>query len=176
MNRQEKEQVVQALRQDFQESSASFLVNYRGLSVAQFQQLRKGVRAQNGNVRVAKARLMKLASDDIVGAQELSPFFHDQVAVVFVKGEAPAIAKVLKDFAKENEALDLVAGYLDSTLLDAQAINAIASLPSREQLLAQLCGTLQAPIAQFARVLHTLVAQPVRVLKRIEEQKSEQGA
>src|SRR5580698_3870453 len=105
MNRQEKEQVIKSLKNEFAESQASFLVGYKGLTVAQVQALRRKLRSQGGEFKVVKARLMKRAAEGVVGAQELEPYFKNQVALVFVNKEVAPIAKTLVDFSKENTAL-----------------------------------------------------------------------
>lgn len=152
MNRQQKELVVQLLREQFRQSPASFVVGYKGLTVAQMQELRRKVRASGGSLKVTKARLMKLAVDS--NTEMLKPYFKEQVGVVFASQEAPAVAKALYDFSKNNTALHLIAAQFESQLLNSQAIARIAMLPSREQLLAQLCATLQAPITGLARVIN----------------------
>jgi large subunit ribosomal protein L10 len=153
MNRQEKATVVDTLRQDFKNSQAAFLIGYQGMTVAQVQKLRENLRKYNGEFKVAKARLMKRAVEGLEGPSALTPYFKNQVGLVFAPKESPAIAKVLYDFSKDNAKLQLVIGCLDAKLLDNNLIVRIASLPSREILLAQVCGTINAPLASLVRVL-----------------------
>ena len=101
MNRQEKEQVVKELHGFFEQSKASFLVDYKGLTVAQLQQLRRELRGFNASIHVAKARLMKIAARDMSYGAEIAPFFKEQVALVF-GDDSPATAKVLYAFSKKN--------------------------------------------------------------------------
>ena len=171
MNRQQKENVVETLRKNFSDSTASFLVGYRGLSVSQLQALRNDLRKHGGTMRVTKARLMKRAVDGVDTVQEMSPYFKDQVALVFSSNEAPAVAKALHSFSKENEALSIVVGCLEDQLLDAQGVVRIASLPSKEVLLAQLLGTLQAPTRGLVMVLNMQVLRLLWTLKAIAENK-----
>lgn len=157
MNRQEKEHVLKSLQNDFSASNAAFLVGVKGLTVSQLQKLRKDLRPKGGKLKVTKARLMKIAADDVGdGLDVLNPFFKDQIAVVFAGNEPSGIAKVLFDFSKTNTSLKLIAGCFDKQLLNEQSIKQVAQLPSKEVLLAMLCGTLQAPVAQLARVLNIL--------------------
>lgn len=172
MNRTEKNQLIDSLKDSFSKSEASFLVEYKGLSVNQMQALRKGLRSNSASLKVAKGRLMKRAVSGVEGADQLAPHFHDQIGAVFVTKSAPETAKFLTEYSKENQALKLVVGVIESQLFDAQSIQRIANLPSREVLLAQLCGTLQAPTTQMATVLHLMIARLAIVLKQIEEQKS----
>lgn len=171
MNRNDKEVLVESLRSNFSDSQASFLVKYKGLTVSQMQDLRKGLRTNAASLKVAKARLMKRAVGDIEGVDQLSPYLHDQIGAVFATKSAPEVAKFLAGYAKENEAFRILVGVIESKLYDAQSIQRIASLPSREVLLAQLCGTLQAPITKTVTVLHLMIARLLFVLKQVEEQK-----
>jgi large subunit ribosomal protein L10 len=171
MNRQQKELVVQLFRERFSESPATFIVGYKGLTVNQMQELRSKLRAHGGALKVAKARLMKLAVGDLEDTQALMPHFKDQIGVVFASDESPAVAKVLSDFAKDNEALRLVIGSINGTLVDQSAIVRIASLPSKEVLLAKLCGTLKAPMQRMVSTLNMQVVQLLLVLKQVAESK-----
>jgi large subunit ribosomal protein L10 len=172
MNRQQKEHVVEALKHDFENSQASFLVGYKGLNVAQVFKLRKELRQQGGSFKVAKVTLMKRVANDIPAIEQLMPFLKDQVALVFAQQESSAIAKLLYNFAKENQQLMVLAGCMDSFILDKESVKILASLPSREVLLSQVCGTLKAPITGLVYVLNMLILRLVFVLKKIEEKKA----
>lgn len=156
MNKQQKQQVVTDLREQFQASPASFLVGYQGLAVADILKLKKGLRQQGATFRVAKMRLVKKAIDGIEGIDQLTPFCEAQLGVVFASKEPNAVAKALYDFAKEKEKLVLVAGCIENAFVDREEITVLATLPSREVLLAQLCATMQAPLAQFMYILQQL--------------------
>ncbi len=173
MNRQQKESVVSQLRKEFSHSEAAFLVGYRGLTVHQLERLRGDLRQKGGTFKITKARLMKLAVEGLDGQQDLTPFFKNQVGLVFSTQETPAIAKVLNDFAKEHQALELVVGCLDKKVLQKNDVIRIASLPSREVLLAQVAGTLNAPISGLASVLNILIVRLLWTLKQVEEQKNQ---
>lgn len=159
MNRQEKSQLVTELKDQFTQATGSILVGYKGLSVNQLQKLRRGVRHNGGQFKVTKARLMKLAAQDLEIAQPLIPYFKDQVGLVFMETQDPAIIKFLHTFSKENVGLKLVAGSMESKLVDASTLVRLASLPSREVLLSQLCGVLKAPISKLAFVLQQVSNQ-----------------
>lgn len=155
MNRQEKEQVIKSLREDFTSSQAAFVVGYKGLTVQDLSGLRTQLRNQGGSLKVAKVNLMKLAIDNTEEqAGALTPLLDGQIAMVFAKDEPVGVAKALRDFSKKKEALQILAGFFEQRLLDVKQVNALASLPSREVLLAQLCGVLQATAASLARALN----------------------
>lgn len=159
MNRQEKSQLVSELKGQFSKATGSILVGYKGLSVNQLQKLRRGVRQNGGQFKVTKARLMRLAAQDLENAQALVPYFKDQVGLVFLENQDPAVIKFLHTFSKENEALKLVAGSMGAGLVDAATLKQLALLPSREVLLSQLCGVLKAPISKLAFVLQQVSNQ-----------------
>ena len=171
MNRQQKEETVQALKERFSQSPAAFVVGYKGLSVAQMQDLRSQLRKDGGILKVAKARLLKRAVGDLEDAEALTPYLKDQIGVVFVSDESPAVAKVLSSFSKKNKALQLVIGQLDGEMLDRQGIVRIATLPSKDVLRAQLCGTLKAPITRLVFGLNMHIMQLLLVLKQIADKK-----
>jgi large subunit ribosomal protein L10 len=173
MNRQHKEEIVQELHADFAGSTGAFVVGVQGLTVGQMQKLRVALRQQGGKLKVAKARLMKRAAEDISGPENLKPSLKGQIGLVFAMKEAPAVAKVLHDFSKENGSFKLIGGCIDTMMLDSVSIVRIATLPSREVLLAQVCGTLKAPTTGLVSVLSAVLKSPLIALKQIEEQKKQ---
>lgn len=156
MNRQQKEQVIESLKDNFQNKAASFLVGVKGLTVTQLEQLRGGLRDKGGKLKIAKVRLAKRAISDMEGMQDLDVSMKEQLGFVFADSEGPAVAKVLHKFAKNNEALELVAGYFENSVLDKDNIVEIALLPSREELLAMVARVLNEPIAKFARAIQAV--------------------
>lgn len=172
MNKQQKELSVSEIRKGFEESSATFLVGYKGLSVAETEDLRKKLRKEGGRFMVAKMRLVKRAAHGLENTEKMDSFFKNQLGVVFANQDPLAVAKTLHQFSKEKASLDLIAGCLGKQFLDKQAIARVATLPSREVLLAQLCGTLNAPITNFTVALKMILTQFVQVTKQISEKKS----
>lgn len=171
MNREQKAAVISSLKDSFAQSKASFVVKYPGLTVKQMQNLRNDLRAKGAKLKVTKARLMKLAADGDPGAEVMRPYYTNQIGLVFAFEEPAAVAKVLSDFAKDNKAMSVIAGSLDQMLLDQSDISRIGSLPSKEVLLAQLCGTLNAPIAGFARALNMVPQSLLWALTQIGQKK-----
>ncbi|HEX4068874.1 MAG TPA: 50S ribosomal protein L10 [Candidatus Babeliales bacterium] len=173
MNRQQKESVVDIFHKDFLANKGTFFVNYSGLTVNEMQQLRRQLRQKGGALKIAKMRLVKRALADVEGAEGLLSHCKNQIGVVFAfdAAEVSGVAKTLNDFAKGNEALGLVIGCVDARLLDKAAITRIASLPSKEVLLAQLCGTLNAPLTSFVFGLNSVMVKFLLALKEVEKQK-----
>jgi len=157
LNRNEKEAVIAEVAAQAGKSQTLALAEYRGLTVAQLDQLRKTARAQGVYLHVLKNTLARRA---VAG----TPF---EVAAESMSGpliygfseDAVAAAKVIADFAKGNDKLVIKAGAYAGKALDVAGVKALASIPSREVLLAQICGLLQSPISGFARVLAAVSEQ-----------------
>ncbi|MCX5921957.1 MAG: 50S ribosomal protein L10 [Candidatus Dependentiae bacterium] len=173
MNRDQKTEMISSLKGEFSNSKAAFVVGYKGLTVKQLQTLRRELSAQQGTLKVAKARLMRRAVQGLEGVNDLAPYFKEQIGVVFVAQEAPAVAKVLHEFSKNNAALLLVAGFFDSRVMPSESVVRLASLPSRDVLLAQVCGTLKAPTVKLVRVLDMQIMGLLWTLQKIAEQKQQ---
>ena len=171
MKKQEKAQVIDFLHTSMEQNAASFLVNFKGLTVKQMQLLRKEVRNTGGLLRVAKARLIKRAVAGISGADDLHVFLKDQIGVVFAPEDFPTVAKALYGFSKKNESFQLVAGLLEERVFDKNAVIRIAQLPTKGVLIAQLSGTLQGPARNLASLFHIMIARMLFVLQQVAEQK-----
>lgn len=169
MNKQQKELVVKELQAGFEKSQAAFVVGYKGLTVAQMHTLRAQLRPQGGKLQVAKARLMKRALEEVGGTADMDDYLKDQIGLVFVSGEAPAVAKVLCDYAKEHTGLSLIAGRVDAHVFDKKGVERFATIPSIDVLRAQICGAIKAPVAGLANVLHASVSRVVRVLDEVHK-------
>jgi len=169
MNRQEKASLVKVLKDDFTNSEASFLVGYKGLSVSQMQILRRDICPKGGKLKIAKNRIVKLAIGEVDGACDLHSYLKDQLGVVFATSEFHQVAKVLVDFSKKNPALSVVVGCLDSEVIDKDKISVLALLPSKDVLLAQLCGTINAPASGIASVMNTVVLKLLCTIKKVSE-------
>lgn len=159
MNRLEKNELVQELQSQFLGNDAAFLVNYQGLTVDQLETLRFALAAKNSSLKVAKNRLVRIALQQANACDGLQDSLKGQLAVVFAKDDLTGVAKVIFDFAKKNDALKIVAACGDKQLFDAKAVERLAKIPSREVLLAQLCGVLNAPITSLAIVLDQIQKQ-----------------
>jgi large subunit ribosomal protein L10 len=172
MNRQQKALLIDYLKQEFTECPGSFLIGYQGMTVADMQTLRKELRQAGSAIKVAKNRLARRAIDGLEGASELSPLLKQQLGIVFAHKDPAATAKLLHDFSKKKNTLKLVAGCVERELLTKEDVVILAQLPPREVLLAQLLGTMQAPIATYARLLHALLARLLYVTQAIADKKA----
>ncbi|MDY6305631.1 MAG: 50S ribosomal protein L10 [Oribacterium sp.] len=127
-------------------------VKYIGLTVEQDTQLRKQLREAGVTYKVFKNTLIKRAAEGTDFAQ-LDEVLEGPTAIAVSKDDAAAAARIIKKFAKDAPVLELKAAVAEGTYYDSKAVLALADIPSREELLSRLCGSLQSPVTNFARVL-----------------------
>lgn len=162
---------VAAIKDRFARSSAVILADYRGLTVKEMQALRDALRDSGAELRVYKNTLAQIAMRELA-LPDLGELLDGPTAFLFSYGDPVAPAKALVDFAKLHKALALKGGFVDSTVTSADGIKALASLPSREQLISMLLGTMQNPASSFVRVLSGPAGAFARVVKAIADQKA----
>jgi large subunit ribosomal protein L10 len=169
LNRSEKAVVIEEVAAKVASAKSIVLAQYRGLEVGHITGLRVSARKSGVYLRVLKNSLARRAVAD-------SPFsgLADQMVGPLIYGisdDPVAAAKVLSEFAKGNDKLVVTAGSLPNSVIDAAGVKALATMPSRDELLAKLMGTMQAPIAQFMRTLNEVPAKFVRTLAAVRDQK-----
>jgi len=153
--RPEKVAVVTEVRERLESADAALLTEYRGLNVKALADLRRQLRPAGGEYKVYKNTLVRFAARDL-GADDLEALLTGPTAITFVKGDAAAAAKTLRDYARGNQSLVVKGGLLGGKVLTASEVQALADLPSRDVLLAQLAGAFQAPLAKLAGLLQAL--------------------
>ncbi|WHY72505.1 50S ribosomal protein L10 [Fictibacillus enclensis] len=159
-----KKQLVSDIAGQLRESKSTILVDYRGLTVAAVTELRKQLREAGVEFKVYKNSMTRRAADE-TGLSELNEHLVGPTAIAFSNDDVVAPAKILNNFAKEHDALEIKAGVIEGRIATLEEVKALADLPSREGLLSMVLSVLQAPIRNFALVT-----------KAVAEQKEEQGA
>lgn len=153
-------------------SHPNFIITqYQGLNVAEISALRKKLREAGGAYTVVKNNVFSIALKESGVAKD---FPYDSTlkgpnAIAFASDDVPAVAKVLRDFSKDNEKLKITAAVMESTYYDAKGVATIADLPSREQVLAQLAAMLNAPATKIAGTLNNIIASLARGIKSVAE-------
>lgn len=174
LNRQEKAAVIEEITSQLAGAQAVVVAEYRGLSVESVTQLRKEARAAGVYLRVLKNTLAKraIAGTDFEGLSDkmVGPLIYG------ISSDPVAAAKVLVNFAKTNDRLILTGGALPGQVMGADGVKALATMPSRDELLSKLLGTMQAPIATFVRTLNEVPTKFVRGLAAVRDQKESQAA
>ena len=143
---------IEEIKEKIQNSNGFILVGYKGISVADDVALRAKLREANVDYKVLKNRLVNKALEEL-GIEGFAKDLEQPTAVAFANGEITAAAKVFKDTMASVSALQIKSGYMDSAYITADTVNALASIPSKEVLIAQLLGMLQSPISGLARAL-----------------------
>ena len=166
-----KEQMIAEITEAVEKSNIIWVVDYRGLTVKQTEALRGQIRANEASLKVYKNTLVKRVLAE-KGLPTLDDVLAGPSAFVFASGDPVASAKALKTFAQTNKQLVMKGGILDGAQMSAEQVKAIADLPSREELLAKLLGTLNNPATKFVRVLNEIPASFVRTLGAIADKKS----
>jgi large subunit ribosomal protein L10 len=173
--RPDKVAVVTEVRERFEAADAALLTEYRGMSVKALHDLRKQLRPNGADYKVYKNTLVRLAARG-VGVGAVEPMLTGPTAIAFVKGDAAAIAKTLRDYARTNPNLVVKGGLLGTKVLSASDVEALADLPPRDVLLAQLAGAFQAPLAKFASLLQALPRNFAYGLKALIDQRGGDAA
>jgi large subunit ribosomal protein L10 len=169
LNRQEKAIVIEEVTTQVAKAQSIVVAEYRGLDVASVTVLRKTARESGVYLRVLKNSLARRAVAgtpfEALSAKLVGPLIYG------ISADPVNAAKVLSAFAKDNDKLVIKAGALPNSLLDVNGVKALATMPSREELLSTLLGTMQAPIAQFVRTLNEVPTKFVRGLAAVRDQK-----
>lgn len=174
LNRQEKAAQIEEVSALVAKAQSIIVAEYRGLDVDSVTRLRKEARSQGVQLRVLKNTLARRAVND-------TPFsgLADKMVGPLVYGfssDPVAAAKVLSTFAKSNDKLVVKAGAMPNVVMDEAGVKALATLPSREELLAMLMATMQAPIGKFVRTLNEVPARFVRTVAAVRDAKEKAAA
>ncbi len=149
-----KQPIIAEISETVKDAQSVVLVDYLGLTVEQDTQLRRKLREENVSYKVYKNTLMNFAFKD-TDFEQLAPYLNGPSAIAVSTTDATAPARVITDFVKANKLtnLEIKAGVVEGKVYDAKGMEAIAAIPSRDALLSRLLGSMQSPIANFARVL-----------------------
>ncbi|MBO8169378.1 MAG: 50S ribosomal protein L10 [Thermoanaerobacteraceae bacterium] len=170
--RQKKAEIVKDIKDKLEASQSVILTDYRGINVADMTNLRSRLREANVEFKVLKNTLIKRAADEL-GIEGMDPFLVGPTAVAFGIEDPVAPAKVLSEFAKDHKELEIKGGLLEGKVIDLDKIKALADLPSKEELLAQVARGFQAPIAGLANVLQANIRNLAYALEAVRKQKEQ---
>lgn len=170
-----KKELVAGYVEQLKESQGIVVADYRGLNVQEMSDIRREMRPVDGKFTVIKNRLLALALEE-VGLSVPDEWLTGPTAIGFCYDEVPPVAKVLKDAMKEMETLRIKGGVLGTSVLEAERVSTLADLPSREVLMAQLLGTINAPARRVAGAMASGLRQVVNVLKAYADKLESGGA
>jgi large subunit ribosomal protein L10 len=167
----QKETLVTEIKDRFANAATIVLIDYRGLTVKEMAQLRGALRETGSEVKVYKNTLTQIALRELA-LPNMDQFLEGPTAFVFAQEDPVAPAKALVAFAKEHKALELKGGFVQNQLVDADGVKAIAALPSREELIAKLMGTMLNPIRGFMGMANAPASAFARTLQAVADQKA----
>ena len=174
LNLEEKQAVVAEISAQVAQAQAIVVAEYRGLGVAQMTDLRKQARGSGIYLRVLKNTLARraVAATPFAGLAEkmIGPLAYG------ISSDPVKVAKVLHEFARDNEKFVIKAGAMPNLVMSPKDVASLATLPSRDELIGKLMGTMQAPIATFVRTLNEVPGRFVRTLAAVRDQKEKQAA
>ena len=172
---QSKQALVDEIKEKIQGAQSIVLVNYRGLTVEEVTELRSKFREAKVDYKVYKNTMMRRAFEEL-GVNGLEEFLKGPSAIAFGMEDPASAAKISSEFAEDHEALEIKAGYVDGKVLSLPEVDALAKLPSKEVLVAQVLGGLNAPIQGFANVLNGTLSGFARVIAQIADKKENEAA
>lgn len=172
MRREEKKTIVEELHEKFDKSKVVIVTDYKGLNVAEINDLRGKLDEADVEYKVVKNTLLIRASEGTAVAQ-IAESFKGPSAIALSYDDPVAPAKVLSNFADDNDKLEIRIGVLDGNILDSAAIQALSALPSREVLLSQLLSTIMGVPTALVRALNDVPRRLLNVLEAVKEQGAE---
>ena len=170
MDRAQKEKVVEELGQIFESSGVVVVARYDGMTVAQMQDLRAEMRAAGGSVRVAKNRLAKIALDG-KPCESIGKLLTGMTVLTYSE-DPVAAAKIADAYAKKNDKFVILGGAMGNTALDPAGVKAVASMPSREELIASIVACIGAPAANIAGAIGAPASNIAGILSTLEEREA----
>ena len=160
---EQKKLVVNEMVEKFKAASAGVFVDYRGLTVEEDTELRRKFREAGVEYKVVKNTLTSRAAKE-VGLEALDPILNGPTALAMSVDNPVAPAKIIAEFAKKHEALEVKAGFMDGTVMSIDEVNVLAATPTREELLAKMMGSMKSPISGLVRLLNTIVEGGVEMV------------
>lgn len=160
---EQKKQLVNEMVEKFKAASAGVFVDYCGLTVEEDTELRRKFREAGVEYKVVKNTLTSRAAKE-VGLEALDPILNGPTALAMSVDNPVAPAKIIAEFAKKHEALEVKAGFMDGTVMSIDEVNVLAATPTREELLAKMMGSMKSPISGLVRLLNTIVEGGVEMV------------
>jgi large subunit ribosomal protein L10 len=176
LNRKEKEQTISELQKQIERYKGAVLANFRGLRVDQMNQIRQRLREEKISFHVVKNTLMKRASKG-TDLEKINPYFEGPTAMAISNGNPVSLIKIFLDFIKTQPSLEIKVGLIEGQVVAPGEMKTLASMPSREVLMAQILGGIQMPASQIGGTIHSLFQHVLGVLQaRVDQMASSADA
>lgn len=174
LTRAKKGEIIRSLSEKFSQAEGVFVTTFKGFTVAESNEIRRLIREKDGEFKVAKNTLIRIASTNTT-YENIMELVEGPTALVFAYKDPVEIAKTLNGFLKTHPSLKLRGFIIKGKTYTSEKLDELVKLPPREVLIAQLLGTMQAPLANFVGVLSAVIRNFLYVLKAIEEKKAKEG-
>lgn len=174
--RANKEEIVAGLKESLKEAQLAFVINYEGLSVAEISDLRDRLRPVGGSCKITKNTLMNIAVDGDANWQPMQQFLKEPSAFLLVGEEVGAAVKAYKGFKKDTKKTELRGGVMEGQALTTQQIEALGDLPTKEQLYAQIAGSINALATKIAVGVKEVPGGLARSIKAVSEKEDQAAA
>ncbi len=172
MNKDEKREVIEQIKELIQNSSAMFLVDYRGVNVADINKLRSSFRKDGVTYKVLKNTLFKKALQQVGGYEKFDSLLVGMIGVAFAGENFVAPAKIIKKYSDETQKLSFKGCYLDTAFYGAEQLNTIASMPTKEEIIAGIIGSVSAPASGIVGAINAVIRDLVSVIDEVAKKKA----
>ncbi len=172
MNKAEKGEIIEEIKELIKNSSAMFLVDYRGVNVADINKLRSSFRKDGVTYKVFKNTLFKKAIEQVGGYDQLNNLLVGMIGVAFASENFVAPAKIIKKYSDDSQKLTFKGCYLESTFYGADQLSTIASMPTKEEIIAGIIGSVNAPASGIVGALNAVMRDLVSVIDEISKKKA----
>jgi large subunit ribosomal protein L10 len=172
MNKVEKGEIIEQIKEIVQNSSAIFLVDYRGVNVADINKLRSSFVKEGIKYKVFKNTLFKKALEQIGGYEQFNDLLVGMIGVAFAKDNFVAPAKIIKKYNDDSQKLTFKGCYLESTFYGTNQLNAIASMPTKEEIIAGIIGSIASPASGIVGTINAVMRDLVSVIDEVAKKKA----
>ena len=172
MNKTEKSEMISLIKEKFEQSTAMYLVDYKGVTVEQINGLRREFIKEGVGYKVYKNTLVKRAIADIGGYEELNDLLVGMVGIAFVDENFVAPAKIIKDFNEKNKKFDFKGCYIDSTFYAEDQLQTLASMPTKDEVMASIVGSIAAPATGIVGSINAVIRDLVSVIDEVGKTKA----
>jgi large subunit ribosomal protein L10 len=172
MNRTEKEEIISTIKDHFQNANAVYLIDYKGVDVEDINQLRRNFRNEGVTYKVFKNTLLKRAYDDLGSFEKFDDVLPGMTGVAFSGENFVAPAKIIKKYFDANSKFSLKGAYIDNAFYGSDDLEALASMPSKEEVIAGILGSINSPASGIVGALNGVIRDLVSVVDQIAQQKA----
>ena len=172
MKKEEKGEVIEEIKELVKNSSSMFLVNYSGVKVADINKLRAEFRKEEVNYKVLKNTLFKKALEQAGGYEKFHPQLVGMIGVAFVSENFVSAAKIIKKYFDEKQKFSFEGCYIESAFYDSEQLNTIASMPTKNEIMAGIVGSIAAPATGIVGAINAVIRDLVSVIDEIGKKKA----